>query len=52
MTPAQAMSAEWHHIAFDVTKIWQHCTFPLREIGKLVLNENPTNYFDEIEQVR
>jgi len=52
MTAAQAMSADWRHIAFDVTKIWPRSAFPLREIGQLTLNENPKNYFDEIEQVR
>lgn len=35
---------------FDLTKIWPHSQFPLRRIGKLVLNENPTNYFAQIEQ--
>ncbi|PPQ73471.1 hypothetical protein CVT26_010170, partial [Gymnopilus dilepis] len=50
MTPEQA-KGEFAHIAFDVTKVWPQSKFPLREIGKLVLNENPKNYFDEIEQL-
>lgn len=35
---------------FDLTKIWPHQAYPLQEVGELVLNENPTNYFTEIEQ--
>ncbi|CCH44719.1 catalase [Wickerhamomyces ciferrii] len=35
---------------FDLTKVWPHDQFPLRRFGKLVLNENPENYFAEIEQ--
>ena len=36
---------------FDVTKIWSQKEFPLIQIGKLVLDRNPTNYFAEIEQI-
>ncbi|ETI55791.1 hypothetical protein F441_01539 [Phytophthora nicotianae CJ01A1] len=36
---------------FDVTKIWPHKKYPLIEVGRLVLNRNPTNYFAEIEQI-
>lgn len=50
MTESEAQANR--SIVFDVTKVWQHKKFPLKEIGKLVLNENPTNFFDEIEQVR
>ena len=32
-----------------LTKIW-HGEFPLCPIGKIVLNENPQNYFAEIKQ--
>ena len=35
---------------FDITKVWPHRDYPLREIGKLVLNRNPENYFSEVEQ--
>ena len=35
---------------FDLTHIWSHKQFPLREVGKLTLNENAKNYFAEIEQ--
>ena len=34
-----------------MTKIWPHSDYPLIDVGKLVLNRNPENYFAEIEQV-
>jgi catalase len=36
---------------FDLTHVWPHSKFPLRKIGELELNENPKNYFAEIEQL-
>lgn len=35
---------------FDITKVWPHGDFPPIEVGKLVLNRNPENYFAEVEQ--
>ena len=35
---------------FDVTKVVSHKDYPLVEVGKMVLNKNPQNYFAEIEQ--
>jgi catalase len=35
---------------FDVTKVWPHGDYPLIEVGKMVLNRNPSNYFAEVEQ--
>jgi catalase len=35
---------------FDLTKVWPHGDYPLIEVGKLVLNRNPDNYFAEVEQ--
>ena len=35
---------------FDVTKVWPHGNYPVMEIGRMVLNRNPTNYFAEVEQ--
>ena len=49
MTPEQA--ERFRYNILDLTKVWPHAEFPLRPIGKLVLNENPQNYFAEIEQV-
>ncbi len=36
---------------FDVTKVWSHSQYPLIQVGKLVLNRNPSNYFAEVEQI-
>ena len=35
---------------FDVTKVWPHGDYPLIDVGELVLNRNPENYFTDIEQ--
>lgn len=36
---------------FDVTKTWYEEDYPLIPLGKMVLNENPINFFEEVEQV-
>ena len=36
---------------FDLTKIWPHKDFPLHEVGRMVLDRNPNNYFAEVEQL-
>ncbi|KAJ5927723.1 Catalase mono-functional heme-containing [Penicillium verhagenii] len=48
MDPSEAENYRWN--IFDMTKIWPHEDFPLRQIGKLTLNRNPSNYFADIEQ--
>jgi catalase len=48
MTPEQA--EKFRYNILDLTKVWPHREYPLRPIGKFVLNENPQNYFAEIEQ--
>ncbi|WP_336249306.1 catalase [Stomatohabitans albus] len=35
---------------FDLTKVWPFKDYPRIEVGKLTLNENPTNHFAQIEQ--
>ena len=35
---------------FDLTKVWPHGDYPLREVGKLVLDRNPVDYHTQIEQ--
>lgn len=35
---------------FDLTKVWFHKDFPEVELGRLVLNKNPQNYFADVEQ--
>ncbi len=43
--------AEAYHInPFDLTKVWPHRDYPLVEVGELVLDRNPVNYFAEVEQ--
>jgi len=49
MTPQQAENFRYNIL--DLTKVWPHADFPLRPIGKIVLNKNPENYFAEIEQI-
>ena len=41
----------WKFNPFDLTKVWPHDEFPLIQVGKLVLNKNPKNYFAEVEQL-
>ncbi len=36
---------------FDLTKVWSHKDYPLIDVGEMELNQNPRNYFAEIEQV-
>ncbi|WP_330632442.1 catalase [Halocatena halophila] len=43
--------AEAYHInPFDLTRVWPHDDYPLMEVGTMELNENPDNYFAEVEQ--
>jgi catalase len=35
----------------DATKVWPEQRFPLRPVGRMVLDRNPANYFAEVEQV-
>lgn len=35
---------------FDVTKVWSHKDFPRIEVGEFILNRNPENYFQDVEQ--
>ncbi|KAI0175287.1 catalase [Pestalotiopsis sp. NC0098] len=48
MTPEEAKSAPID--IFDDTYTWPHDKYPLRRIGKLTLDKNPDNYFQDIEQ--
>ena len=32
------------------SQIWPHSEYPLIQVGKMVLDRNPSNYFAEIEQ--
>ncbi len=35
---------------FDFTKVWPHGDYLPTEVGRMVLNRNPENYFAEVEQ--
>lgn len=48
MTFEEGENYQWDIL--DVTKVWPHADAPLIPIGKLVVNKNPTNYFQETEQ--
>ena len=48
MTPEQAKTYRFD--PFDTTKTWYEEDFPLIEIGRMTLNKNPENFFNEIEQ--
>ncbi|MHA2896098.1 catalase [Bacillus cereus] len=51
----QMMSDDYHpELTFDPlddTKLWPTDKFPFLKVGKMVLNKNPENYFNEVEQV-
>ena len=48
MTPKEAETYRFD--PFDVTKVWPHGDYPPIEVGRMVLNRNPENYFAEVEQ--
>ncbi len=48
MPPEEARTYRWN--IFDITKVWPHADYPLIEIGRMVLNRNPENYFADVEQ--
>lgn len=48
MTPEEA--EDYRFDPFDITKVWPHADFPPVEIGRMVLDRNPENYFAEVEQ--
>jgi catalase len=53
MTPKEAekLWEEQRINVFDLTHVWPQGQFPLRKVGEITLNENVTNYHEEIEQV-
>lgn len=46
----EADAKDYRYDPFDVTKVWSHEDYPLIEVGKMVLDRNPENYFEEVEQ--
>ncbi|AXE81048.1 catalase [Streptomyces atratus] len=45
-----AEAADYRFNPFDLTKVWPHSDYPLRRVGRLVLDRNPDNVFAEVEQ--
>ena len=48
MNEEDADKYKWN--PFDLTKVWPHEDYELIEVGTLELNENPGNYFADVEQ--
>jgi catalase len=48
MPEADAATYGFH--PFDLTKVWLHSDYPLIEVGEMVLDRNPDNYFADVEQ--
>ena len=45
-----AEAARYRFNPFDLTKVWHYADYPLHEVGRLVLDRNPDNYFADVEQ--
>jgi catalase len=43
-------AADYRFNPFDLTKVWPHADYPEIEVGRLVLDRNPENFFAEVEQ--
>lgn len=43
-------AADYRFNPFDLTKVWPHEDYPLIEVGRMVLDRNPENFFAQIEQ--
>lgn len=48
MTNAQAKECPFN--PFDLTKVWPHADYQMIKVGEMELNENPENYFQQVEQ--
>jgi len=46
----EADASTYRFNPFDLTKVWPYADYPLIEIGKMVLDRNPENYFADVEQ--
>ena len=45
-----ADAAGYRFNPFDLTKIWPHSDYPPIQVGRMVLDRNPANFFAEVEQ--
>ncbi|AUN41410.1 catalase [Tsukamurella tyrosinosolvens] len=43
-------AADYRFNPFDLTKVWPHSDYPLREVGRMTLHTNPTDNHSQIEQ--
>lgn len=43
-------AADYRFNPFDLTKVWPQGDYPLIEVGRMTLDENPEDYFVHIEQ--
>lgn len=49
MKENEIKSLDFNHL--DATKTWPEDKFPLIKVGRMTLNENPKNFFGEMEQI-
>ncbi len=45
-----AEAAGYRFNPFDLTKVWPHGDYPPIQVGRMVLDRNPANFFAEVEQ--
>jgi catalase len=45
-----AEAADYRFNPFDLTKVWPHKDYPPIQVGRMVLDRNPANFFAEVEQ--
>ncbi len=43
-------AADYRFNPFDLTKVWPHSDYPPIQVGRMVLDRNPENFFAEVEQ--
>jgi catalase len=43
-------AADYRFNPFDLTKVWPHSDYAEIEVGRMVLDRNPENFFAEVEQ--
>ncbi|MHA2896097.1 catalase [Bacillus cereus] len=49
MNPVDAESLTYDPL--DATKVWDEREYPLLPVGKMVLNQNPDNYMEQVEKI-
>ena len=50
-TPPSSSPLRFDFDPLDVTKVWPEELFPLQPVGRMVLNRNPDNFFNDNEQL-